>query len=129
VICLSLSISISIMSRRLKQYERKVVKGQTKVVAKRYEPSLRKEGNSSKRPAPSPEPQPSSSKAPRIGSPLPFDDSADFMDADFDSPPSPDMEKGKAGKVAYFHMNVWHCSHSFCLESKRHDEGLASLSG
>ena len=115
------------MGRRFVNYERKVVKGKTKLVAKPLQLSLRNKGNSSKRPVPSPEPQSSSSK-PRIASPLPFDESQDFMDVDFDSPP--DVEKGKAGKVAYFHMNVRRCSHSFSLlESKRHDEGLATLSG
>jgi hypothetical protein len=90
--------------------ERKMVGGRVEIVGRRAPPpplTRRSEPDTLKRSAPSPD-IPSSSKVSRTASPLPFDDMEDCADGDFVSLPSPDMEKGRSGKVAFIHMNVSH---------------------
>jgi hypothetical protein len=89
--------------------DKTVVGGRVEIVGRKARPppvTTTSQTDTLKRSAPSPET--SSSKAPRTASPLPFHDMHGCVDGDFVSPPSPDMEKGRGGKVAFIPMIVSH---------------------
>jgi len=89
--------------------EKKVVGGRVEIVGRKAPPpplTTTSGPDTLKRSAPSPE-IPSSSRL-RTASPLPFDDAQDCMDGEFVPLPSPDVETGRGGKVAFIHINASH---------------------
>ena len=102
------------------RFEEEVVDGKRKPVTKKDNPFAlgREENSNKKRAATSPERPSSSVKEPRMMSPMLFDDVHGFMDTTDIPIPCENKDKGKAGKVGFFGMVVFHCSDQTCTESE-----------